>query len=97
MFGVDDVALIFLVTTAANVAVEVGAEILAEWLLKSQRPAIDPSSFPSEQMAETGCAPAADGLFGTLADNVAYGVDCAAISVIDCIETCPVLLKLVAY
>ena len=97
MFGADDVFLIFAVTTAANIAVEVGAEIVAEWLLHSPDPGIEPSTFPTEQVAELGCSAQTHGMFTTLVDNVGHGVNCAGTTLIDCIEACPALLKLVAY
>lgn len=33
MLGVDDFALILVATTVANLVVEVGAEVVAEWLI----------------------------------------------------------------
>jgi hypothetical protein len=49
MLGVDDVLLIFMATTIANLTVEIGAEVIAEWWVTGpgalpEAPAIDPSA-----------------------------------------------------
>jgi hypothetical protein len=49
MLGADDVFLIFVATTVANLVVEVGAEVVAEWLVNSPEspvrpPDVDPSA-----------------------------------------------------
>jgi hypothetical protein len=38
MFGIGDVMLIFAVTAVANLIVEVGAEIIAEWVVGGYSP-----------------------------------------------------------
>ena len=97
MFGVDDVFLIFAATTALNIAVEVGAEIVAEWLLQPSGPGIETNPFPTVQAGELDCSQQTEGMFITLVDNVSHGVNCTGVTLIECIEACPVLLKLVAY
>lgn len=54
MLGVDDFLVILLATTAANLLVEVGAEVVAEWMVNSpdspfKPPDLDPSAA-SEQI-----------------------------------------------
>jgi hypothetical protein len=49
MLGADDVFLIFVATTVANLVVEVGAEVIAEWWVNAPEsplrpPDLDPSA-----------------------------------------------------
>ena len=49
MLGFDDVVMIFVATTLANLVVEVGAEVVAEWWVESpdspfRPPDVDPSA-----------------------------------------------------
>ena len=97
MFGVDDVFLIFAVTTAVNIAIELGAEIVAEWVLQPSIPDMASSTFLAVQVAEPGCSPQTSAMFTTLVDNVGHGVNCTGVTLIECVEACPVLLRLVAY
>ena len=98
MFGIDDVFLIFAATTAMNIAIEVGAEIVAEWLMQPSDPGIETSPFSTvQEAAELDCSQQTEGMFTTLIDNVGHGVNCTGVTLIECIEACPVLLKLVAY
>ena len=97
MFGFDDIFVIFAITTATNIVIELGAEIVAEWVLQPSGPAIGASTFLAVQVAEPGCSPQTAGMFTTLVDNVSHGVNCSGAALIECIEACPVLLKLAAY
>lgn len=98
MLGIDEVLVIFAVAAAAKVVVEIGAELVGEWVNQGHRPVLDSSGgLPIQQLAEPGCLTVADGMFTTVADNVANAADCAAIAVIDCMDACPVMLKLVAH
>lgn len=97
MFGIDDVVLMFAVTTAFNIAIELGAEIVAEWVMQPSDPGIGSSTFLTVQFAEPGCSPQATGMFTTLVDSVGHGVNCSGVALIECIDACPVLLKLAAY
>ena len=97
MFGVDDVVLVFAVTTAVNIVIELGAEIVAEWVLQPSGSGIGASTFLAVQVAEPGCSPQTASMFTTLVDNVGHGVNCSGVTLTECIEACPVLLKLAAY
>lgn len=97
MFGIDDAFLVFAVSTAINIAIEIGAEVAAEWLLQPSGPGIESSTFPMEQAAELDCSPQTEGMFTTLINNVSHGVNCTGVTLIECLEACPVLLKLTAY
>jgi hypothetical protein len=98
VFVVDDAILIFVVTAVSTIAIEVSAEIVAEWLIQRYYAlGIDPSSAPMEQWAESGCLPPPDVMFANLVGTVSSGVDCAAMTAIDCFEACPVVLRLVVY
>ena len=45
MLGVDDVLLILLATTAANLVVEVGAEVVAEWWVNAPNSPVAPQMY----------------------------------------------------
>ena len=50
MLGVDDLVMILLATTLANLVVEVGAEVVAEWLVNSpDSPMSVPQADPASQ------------------------------------------------
>jgi len=58
MLGVDDFLLILLATTAANLVVEVGAEVVAEWMVNSpDSPWAPPNFDPSSASEHIGYAP----------------------------------------
>lgn len=58
MLGVDDVLLIIVATTAANLLVEVGAEVVAEWVVNSPDSPLKPPDFePSSASDQIGNAP----------------------------------------
>jgi hypothetical protein len=58
MLGVDDFLLILVATTAANLVVEVGAEVVAEWMVNSpDSPWAPPNFDPSSASEHIGYAP----------------------------------------
>lgn len=87
MFGIDEALLILASTFALKIAIEVGAEIVAEWVFQSS----------SQPVAELSCSLDTEGMFITLVDGLEQGVSCAGLTLAECIEACPAMLKLVAY
>jgi hypothetical protein len=58
MLGVDDFLLILVATTAANLVVEVGAEVVAEWMVNSpDSPWAPPNFDPSSASEHIGYSP----------------------------------------
>lgn len=51
MLGWNDVALIFAATAIANLIVEVGAEVIAEWVVNSPE---SPLNFHAQGLSESG-------------------------------------------
>lgn len=90
MIGIDDVALILVVTTAANLVVEVGAEIFAEWVVAkwmTDAPVDGASAlgfFASDSAyLETGCISPADAAFVHFAGSA------------DLLDQCVTMLRIV--
>jgi len=50
MFGVDDLILILVATTVVNLAIEIGVEVVAEWVVNSpDSPMAVPGGDPASQ------------------------------------------------
>ncbi len=66
MLGMGDVALILVITTVANLFVEVGAEVVAEWVVNADSSPLQASScgFPMD------CTVASEGLLVQISSSV---------------------------
>ena len=85
MLGLDDVAFIFVATTLANLVVEFGAEIVAEWIVQGEgTEEAAPAAFDHfAGIADSTCISASDTAFATLVDYSALA------------DTCVTMLRLV--
>lgn len=81
MLGIDDVAFIFVATTLANLVVEFGAEIVAEWIVQGeQAEGASPAALDHfAGMLDSTCIPTGDSVFSTLVANAPLADSCVAV------------------
>lgn len=94
MFGIDDALLVVAASLASTVAIELGAEIFAQWLV-ARYDLVGSGSAP-QALAESLCSPAQG--TGTFSGLIETASTCNNIGpLMDCAQSCNGLATLVVF